>query len=84
MSHITLHMPTPVEMPRAAPIAASLFLAAMATLDRARRARAEMQRQLSLGREAAALRRYATQVAKDSPGLAADLFSAADRHFPQE
>ena len=84
MSYITLQVPAPVAMPRAAPIAAGLFTAALAGIARAWRIQADLRRRLRLGQEAAALRRYATQIALHDPSMAADLFAAADRHFKEE
>ena len=84
MSHITLHAPAPVAIPRAAPIAAALFSSALAAASRLWRQQLDLRRRARLGREAAALRTYATSVARHDPSLAADLFSAADRHVKED
>ena len=84
MSYITLHVPAPVATPRAAPVAAALFTAAIAVVARAWQSQADLRRRLRQGQEAAALRRYATQLSRHDPSMAADLFAAADRHFKED
>ena len=84
MSHITLTVPPPITAPRGAVWAAALSYAALEAVSRAWRTSGEDQKGLRRGREAAALRRYADEVAATDPGFAADLYAAADRHFDRD
>ena len=80
MTMLSVITPAPVQMPRFAAVAATLFarlLQGLTAVDRAVTApRAESERQ----RQARELRQFAAQHAEHDPRFAADLWAAADRH----
>lgn len=80
MTTITVHAPIKVATPRAAVLAAGLFMRVLDLLQRASDSRA--QRRLAAERlaEAAAVRQYALRFASHDPRFTADLLAAADRH----
>lgn len=80
MTTITVHTPVKVATPRAALLAAGLFMRLLDVLERTGAARA--QRRLNAERlaEAAAVRQYAMRFASHDPRFTADLLAAADRH----
>lgn len=80
MSQITLHLPAPVAAPRGAQVAAELFSLLLQMLHRVLTWRPRTDLRLMRRAEAAELRRYAQTLVDREPGLAADLFAAADRH----
>jgi len=84
MTHITLHAPAPVAMPRGAQWAASAFTGLLQAAQHAWRAQAEYRARRRIAEEAAELRRYAAAISLYDPAFAADLAAAADRHFNSE
>lgn len=76
---IALHTPAPVAMPRGAEWAAAFFAATARAVHTLWDASADGP-EGALGREAAEVRRFATEVSRTDPSFAADLFAAADRH----
>jgi hypothetical protein len=81
MSHITLHAPAPVAVPRGAEWAASAFATLLGYVERVWTASSERQAHSQRIDEAVALRRLAADVSRYDPSFAADLFAAADRHI---
>ncbi|MBL8346029.1 MAG: hypothetical protein JNN03_11350 [Rubrivivax sp.] len=81
MSHITLHAPAPVAMPRGAAWAANAFAALLRMAQRSWEMGKAQSMQMRRAHEAAALRRVAAEVSRHDPAFAADLFAAADRHI---
>lgn len=77
MTTTTVHIPSPVAVPRGAPVAAWLA-AKLVVAFRAITAPVAVKPR-SRTSEAAELRAYARQMC-DDPRFAADLFAAADRH----
>lgn len=80
MSHITLHAPAPVAMPRGAEWAANAFASLLKMAQRSWEMGKAQSAQVRRAHEAAALRRVAAEVSRHDPAFAADLFAAADRH----
>lgn len=80
MTQITLHRPAPVRMPRFAPVAAEWFARLLEVLHLARRVQVARRDRTTRIAEANSLRRYASTLRNTEPGIAADLFAAADRH----
>ncbi len=80
MTHITLHRPPPVQMPRFAPVAAEWFARLLEVLHLARRVHVLQRDRATRIAEANSLRRYASALMTTDPRVAADLFAAADRH----
>ena len=80
MSTITVHAPRAVKAPRAARLAAALFMWLLSALQRSGSARAQRRLQTERITEAAAVRSYAQRFAGHDPRFAADLLAAADRH----
>lgn len=80
MTMMSVYTPAPVQMPRAAPVAAALFMRLLQWFDRRGRARAASRSQATRESEARAVRDYAQRFARHDPRFAADLLAAADRH----
>lgn len=80
MSTITVARPLKVETPRGAHIAAMLALRLLGWFEVGARSFAKRRQQSARVSEANALRRLARQHAASEPGVAAEMFSAADRH----
>ncbi|MEW6704019.1 MAG: hypothetical protein AB1430_04130 [Pseudomonadota bacterium] len=75
-THVTVQVPVGVTAPRGA-VWVGRAISAVQALARAMRAeRAARQR----AREAAEVRAYARELEDTMPGMAADLYAAADRH----
>lgn len=83
MTHITLHAPAAVAMPRGAVWAAGFFSALAEAAHTLWRHRASAPDATRRGAEAAALRRFASEVSGENPSFAADLYAAADRHLSE-
>lgn len=81
MTHITLHAPAPVAVPRGAAWAASAFAALLHLAQRSWEMGKAQSAQLRRAHEAAALRRVAADMSRHDPAFAADLYAAADRHI---
>ncbi|MBL8279331.1 MAG: hypothetical protein JNL93_21880 [Pelomonas sp.] len=79
MTQIAIQMPAAVAMPRGAVWAASFFSALAHAIHTLWTTRSRTDPALARGREAAQVRRYASQVSHTDPGFAADLYAAADR-----
>ncbi|MBL8323382.1 MAG: hypothetical protein JNJ89_00330 [Rubrivivax sp.] len=79
MTQIAIQMPAAVAMPRGAVWAASFFSALAQAIHTLWTSRSPSDPALARGRQAAEVRRYASQVSLTDPGFAADLFAAADR-----
>jgi len=75
-THVTVHAPVRVAAPRGAIWVGRLVDATQALLRAMRAERQARQR----AREAAAVRAYARELESTMPGMAADLYAAADRH----
>ena len=80
MTTITVIAPAKVAVPRAAPVAAALFLSFLSWLQRVGEARTARVKAAELAAEAARVRVHAYQMARHDPRLAADLLAAVDRH----
>ena len=80
MTTITVRSPRPVKPPRAAKLAAALFMQLVNALKRSSAARAQRRLQAERVTEAAAVRSYALRFAGHDPRFATDLLAAADRH----
>jgi len=83
MTTLSVHIPAPVAMPRAAPVAAEIFLRLLGWFDRVGQARALARERAAIAAEARAVRAYAQRYASHDPRFAADLLAAADRHERQ-
>ncbi len=79
MTTLSVRIPAPVAMPRAAPVAAAIFLRVLGWFDRVGQAR----ERAAIAAEARAVRAYAQRYASHDPRFAADLLAAADRHERQ-
>ena len=80
MTTITVISPRTVQAPRAAKVAAALFMQVFNALERSSAARAQRRLRTKRLTEAAAVRSYALRFAGHDPRFAADLLAAADRH----
>ncbi len=84
MSTLSLTLPLPTAVPRAAPVAAYYFLNLLRVLDRGLQARHATTALAGRLKEAAKVRAYAQELGRYDPRMAADLFAAADRHTHQD
>jgi hypothetical protein len=75
--HVTVHVPTRVATPRGALWVERLAGTVQAFLRAAKAQRLARRR----AQEAAEVRAYAHQLERSMPGMAADLYAAADRHL---
>jgi len=80
MTMLTVHTPTPVPVPRFAPLAAAWFARLLKVLDAAGRAVTASRQAAWRQRQARELRQFALQHASHDPRFSADLLAAADRH----
>jgi hypothetical protein len=80
MTVLTVHTPAPVQVPRFAPLAATLFARLLQALEAGGRALAASHAAAERQRQARELRQFALQHAGHDPRFAADLMAAADRH----
>lgn len=80
MTMLTVHTPTPVQVPRFAPLAATLFARLLQVFEAASRAVTASRQAAWRQRQARELRQFALQHASHDPRFAADLLAAADRH----
>ncbi len=80
MTTITVQRPLTVRPPRAAKLAAGLFVQLVYALQRQNAARKQRKLRAERMKEAAVVRGYAAHYANHDPRLAADLLAAADRH----
>ena len=80
MTTITVLRPLRVQSPRAAAVAARLFLSLLEMFEQKAMQRSERSQARIRAKEAAELRAYATQLQSQDPRFAADLLAAADRH----
>jgi hypothetical protein len=78
MTNLTLVRPAPIAAPRGAVWAASAAVAVFEWVERALMRRPPGPR--SRAEQAATVRRYADTLRSTDPGMAADLYAAADRH----
>ena len=80
MTTITILRPLQVQAPRAAAIAAGLFLSMLERFEQRASQRIERSQAITRAKEAAAVRAYAIELQSRDPRYAADLLAAADRH----
>ena len=80
MTTITVLRPVSVRTPRAAGLAAALFVRLLSWFEHSAQARAEKRQAADRAAEAAAVREYAHRFTHHDPRFAADLLAAADRH----
>lgn len=78
MTNLTLVRPAPIAMPRGADWAARAAVAVFDWVERALMRHPAGPR--SRAQQAEAVRRYADTLRTADPGMAADLYAAADRH----
>lgn len=81
MTQVAIRTPAAIAMPRGATWAADFFAALAGAVHTLWAARPHADAALARGREAAALRRYASRMSNTDPAFAADLYAAADRHL---
>ncbi len=80
MTIVSVYTPTPVPVPRFAPVAAAMFARLLQWAGDAAQAVAEARRAAERQRQARELRRFALLYARHDPRFTADLLAAADRH----
>lgn len=80
MTTISVHTPVKVAAPRAALLAANLFMRVVDLVQSYGVARAQQRITAERLAEAAAVRQYALRFASHDPRFTADLLAAADRH----
>jgi hypothetical protein len=80
MTTITISKPADIRMPRAAPVAAGLYLRFLELCERTLSTKASAKKEQDRAGDAQYVRRIADSVRSIDPRYAADLYAAADRH----